>query len=466
MKNILITTAISYPNGPPHIGHLYEAILADFVKKALQTNGNNVKLLTGTDEHGKKIEMTAAAQSLTPIKLCDSNSKQFKELFVKVKIDYDYFIRTTEKDHISLVQESISKSRNSGDIYLSTYSGYYNVREESFISNLDAAATNYIDTLSGKPYEMVTEESYFFKLAKYKDYIKQLLETDLIYPPDNFNFERLDTLTDLSISRTSFNWGIPFPCGAKHIVYVWFDALLNYITGAKKLFNENTIDETIHIIGKDIIWFHAVIYPAILKSCGYNQFSKLLIHGFILDKNGIKMSKSLNNVINVDYLMNKYPIEAIRYYLIMDTTWNQDIKFNEERLIELYNNQLIKDFGNIFQRLLALVKPIQNEINAQLGSPEPLTSDPYDMTAYREKIYFLYQTINKELTDKKPWSKTLEQTKKIQILAELIRKLDNLFTLLYPIIPQKIDELKCALGFDKEFKLNITVEKIKAFVAI
>ena len=483
-SNTLVTTAISYTNGGPHIGHMYESVLSDFLVKSFKLF-SNVKLLTGTDEHGKKIELTAQSQNMTPLELCNINSIKFKSLNDKLGVNYDHFIRTTDENHKELVTESILLSESNGDIYLDNYTGYYNVREECFVSELEASQSNYLDTVTGKPLEKITEESYFFKLEKYKEYIKNINQSGLVFPPTSFATDsRLDTLKDLSISRTSFNWGIEFPklvSEEKHIVYVWFDALLNYVTGSKLLFDQDKPDTTIHLIGKDIIWFHSVIYPAILKSCGYDEFQakNILVHGFILDKNGIKMSKSLGNVIDVDYLLDKYPVEAIRYYLIMETTWGEDIKFNEDRLKELYNNQLIKDFGNLYQRLYTLTKPLQKEINKYfidndnlirksidqfINELEPITKC-YSIYKYKSLIQTLCTFTNKELTGKQPWLSTVDLENKVKIIGSLLVEMNKIMILLNPIIPNKIEQLRKWLGWEDiyDYQLNIIVDKVKAF---
>ena len=510
-SNTLITTAISYTNGGPHIGHLYESVLSDFLLKSFKLF-SNVKLLTGTDEHGKKIETTAQSQNMTPLELCNVNSIKFKLLNDRLGVNYDYFIRTTDENHKKLVTKSILVSESNGNIYLDNYTGYYNVREECFVSELEAAQSNYLDSVTGKPLEKITEESYFFKLEKYKEYIKNINQSGLVFPSTSFATDsRLDTLKDLSISRTSFNWGIEFPklvSEEKHIVYVWFDALLNYVTGSKLLFDirpalpcgapfnkvkslvlseprssraRDSPDTTIHLIGKDIIWFHSVIYPAILKSCGYeeHQAKNILVHGFILDKNGIKMSKSLGNVIDVDYLLDKYPVEAIRYYLIMETSWGEDIKFNEDRLKELYNNQLIKDFGNLYQRLYTLTKPIQKKINQYftdndilikkiidqfMNELEPITKS-YAIYKYKSLIQTLCSFTNKELTDKQPWLSTVNLENKVKIIGSLLVEMNKIMILLNPIIPNKIDQLRKWLGWEDiyNYQLNITIDKVRAF---
>lgn len=488
MSNILITTAISYTNGGPHVGHLYESVLADFVTKSFGLF-NNVKLLTGTDEHGKKIQTTAQSVGLKPIELCDTNSAKFVNLNAQLQVDYGHFIRTTDPAHKTLVANGIIQSHKAGDIYLDNYSGYYNVREECFVTEMEAKETNYLDPVTAKPYEKVTEESYFFNLKKYRDQIVKLLDTGLVFPPNKFTLgDRLETLKDLSISRTSFDWGIPFPqfeSKEPHVVYVWFDALLNYITGAKIL--GNNFDKTIHIIGKDILWFHAVIYPAILQSCGYAsqyQAKNILTHGFIVDKSGLKMSKSVGNIIEPAELLDKYPVEAIRYYLIMETIWGEDIKFNTDRLTDLYNNQLIKDFGNLFQRLFTLAKPIEMElnnwfsINAELigqSHNQFLTDmncyiENYDLVHYKGLISSKCAHANKELTDKKPWEKSVQMETRIELIAQLLVELKQILLLHYPIIPGKITQLAGYLGWTintkSNFNLRISEEKIKAFIAI
>ena len=322
----LITTAISYTNGDPHIGHLYEIILADFLKKIFALKNPNVQLLTGTDEHGKKIEETSKLKHLETKKFCDINSKKFRDLYDRINIDYDYFIRTTDENHKQLVKESLIKSMNNNDIYLDKYEGWYNIREENFLSELEAKESNYIDPISNKPYEKIKEESYYFKLSKYKDFIKDNL--NIVIPKAEDLDNRFENLKDLSISRTSFNWGIEFPFDSKHITYVWFDALLNYVTGSQILGKSN---EIYHLIGKDILWFHSVIYPAILKSCSYEEYfpKKILVHGFVLDKNRQKMSKSLGNVIDVNYLLDKFNEESIRFYFLRNTKLGEDFVFNE-----------------------------------------------------------------------------------------------------------------------------------------
>lgn len=467
--NTLITTAISYANSSPHIGHLYESILGDFVKKIFILKGSNVKLLTGTDEHGKKICDTAKKNNMTPIELCDKYSAEFKKLNDDLKTSYDYFIRTTELDHKQLVIDIIKKCPG---IYLGTYSGWYSVREENYLTEEESKLTNYKDPQTQIPYEKIEEKVYFFALSQYKNFIQEYFQELNIPECIKKNLgSRVNDLKDLSISRTTFDWGIPMPLNLdpnplnNHVIYVWFDALLNYVTGKNKLFgNEPT--EIIHIIGKDIIWFHSVIYPSILKSVEKTDLisNSIIVHGFIMDKNGNKMSKSIGNTIGVDYLITKYPIESIRYYLLSNTKINEDILFSEDSLKSTYNNELIKNFGNLVQRIYSLVSPIQSFIPNYLLSNTQLIEDfrsqvknhldkftcQFNFSEYIEEVMKFNKDLNKFITDKKPWEKTLDTSNElVDIMGNLILSLDWLMILFYPIIPDKIDYLRDIFGFMK-----------------
>lgn len=485
----LITTAISYTNGSPHIGHLYESILADFIKNLNIISGTNTMLLTGTDEHGKKIEETAMKNNITPKELCDKFSNEFKHLNNRLHTNYDHFIRTTDTYHKELVQKCLIKVRDSDDIYIDTYKGYYNVREEAFVSELECKQTDYKDPVTGKMYELVEESTYYFRLTKYKDmlieYLKNLNVMEYV-KEELLRKVQSEDFRDLSISRTSFKWGIEFPFDTKHIVYVWFDALLNYMSGRYKLFNEENVSTT-HIIGKDIVWFHAVIYPAILFALGWDQYvtPNIFIHGFIMDKNGVKMSKSLGNVVDCNYILDKYNLESIRYYLITNTSIGDDINFSEDQMIAQYNNELIKSFGNLFQRLYKLLIPNQNMINLRLKDKNIESN----YKAYREIIYEVIKDnnikkyirtindrlnyLNKWIQDSMPWKK--EEEERIMLLTDMLIELDIILILMFPIIPDKINELRGYLGlnnidknvlYNYDLQINIINNNIKVFKII
>ena len=465
--SIYITTAISYTNGSPHIGHVYETILADFIKKQFQLINDDVKLLTGTDEHGKKIEDSAKNENMEPKKYCDKYADIFLQMNKKLKIDFDYFIRTTDKNHIELVNDCIIKSIEKEDIYLDKYEGYYSLREESFISNTVAELNEFKDPINGVKYEYIKEESYFFKLSKHIEIINKTIKK--IYPKNykkgiKDRLKNLDTLNDLSITRTGFQWGIEFPENDKHIVYVWFDALLNYITGLKELYKKEKPDKIIHIIGKDITWFHSVIYPAILKSCFDDYYpTQILVHGFICDKDGKKMSKSIGNVISPQDL-NNYPIEAIRFYMLSFGI-GSDISFSISEMIERYNNILVHNFGNLVQRLGNLCYECNDEINeADIEIEEYDFSaiidciNKYDLVGYNSIIFKLTTEANMKLTNEKPW----KNIKKIEILKKLLFKLNIITKLLYPYIPEKIKQIRNIFGFNENMKLiDTNIDNLK-----
>lgn len=487
--NTLVTTAISYTNGSPHIGHLYESIFADFVKKIFILNGSNVKLLTGTDEHGKKIEDTARQNNMTPKELCDKYAAEFKNVNNKLKTDYNYFIRTSDENHVALVKDIIIKCKD--DIYFDKYTGWYSIREETYLTEDECKASNFKDPVTNIPYEKIEEPCYYFALGKFSDFIqKYFLTLNINTGVKNSLLDRVKELKDLSITRTTFDWGIPMPLDEtnKHIVYVWFDALLNYVTGKKILFGEEDVN-IYHIIGKDIVWFHTVIYPSILKSAGMEKLitNNILVHGFILDKSGNKMSKSLGNTVNVDYLIEKYNLEAIRYYLLTKTKLNEDIHFSEDGIKESYNNNLINNFGNLIQRIYKLVIPVQKEINLQIICEESQVNESLKFVAntldtvikifnigeYVEVIGVKIRCLNTLITDEQPWNKLLEE--KVNILTQLIIGIDAVMILLYAIIPEKINELRNLFGLTPisntiflNYKLNIKVEdkQIKAFTII
>ncbi len=488
MKNILLTTAISYTNGNPHIGHLYESVLTDFITRVHKIVGNKTRFLTGTDEHGKKIQETAQSLNITPIELCDIFSVRFQNMNWKMQVQYNWFIRTTQPQHIQLVTDSVIKSLENSDIIKSTYTGYYNVREECYVTETMAKITNYQDPVTNKPYEIVNEPTYIFTTSKYIDSINQTVKK--IFPIQYENdirakLDNLESLEDLSITRTTFDWGIKFPSDPDHVVYVWFDALLNYVTGKKILF-ENDPVIPIHVIGKDILWFHSVIYPAILSSCGYSDLlpNKIIVHGFILDSQGQKMSKTVGNVINVQEMIDKYPVDAIRYYLLTETSIGSDIKFSFDSLVSKYNNVLIKDFGNLVQRMFNLIKPIESEINSILKTEyyleliQQLTNNYFekvnmftenlDILEYVDSINGLVSKSNKDLTDIQPWK--LELDDKVKVLANILINLKIIFIMMYPIIPDKIVELcswiswESKINFDSDLEFRIK-EKDKKFIA-
>jgi len=326
-----ITTAINYTNGPAHIGHAYEAATSDVLARYHRLLGDqSVYFLTGTDEHGQKIANTAADMGKQPIEICDKYVSGFKVLNQRMLISNDDFIRTTTDRHKRTARELWKKCSAAGDIYLDKYSGWYNVKEETFVTDSEAALLDYKCPNSGQPLKRVEEASYFFRMSKYKDRLVQHIQdnAEFIQPEAHRNqiLARLkaDDLRDLSISRTTFTWGISVPDGfdEKHVMYVWLDALSNYLTGVNGLGvnDDGSIQglecfwpANVHIIGKDILWFHAVIWPCLLMSAGIPLPKTIFAHGFVNDKEGKKMSKSLGNVVDPHDMLDKFEVDTFRW---------------------------------------------------------------------------------------------------------------------------------------------------------
>ena len=321
-EKFYLTTAINYTNGPPHVGHAYEAITSDVISRYHRVYGRQVFFLTGTDEHGQKIADTAEKAGVKPIDICDKYAGQFQDLNAKLSISNDGYIRTTQPHHHKLVQLLWQRVEKKGDIYLDRFSGYYNVREETFITDHDAEQSDFKDPVSGVPLEKREEESYFFKMSKYHDRLVEHIKThpEFIQPELRRNeiLARLrEPLRDLSVSRNTFSWGIPVPNGNGHVMYVWFDALSNYLSGVgwPDGQHKSMWPADVHIIGKDILWFHTVIWPTMLMSAGVDLPKTVFGHGFVSDKDGVKMSKSLGNVIDPYDMLQKYGSDTLRFFI-------------------------------------------------------------------------------------------------------------------------------------------------------
>jgi|MDSY01.1.fsa_nt_gb hypothetical protein len=349
-----ITTAISYTNGPPHMGHAYEAVTADTLARWHRMWGRDVFFLTGTDEHGQKIQATAEAKGLRPIDICDKYAEGFKILNRRMLVSNNRFIRTTDPDHIQTCQELWRRCAAKGDIYLTSYEGYYSVREERFITETEAAAMEYMD--NGVPLAKTSEPCYNFRLSKYRQTLIDMITADpaMVQPKERraVILKQLEDedMPDLCVSRTAFDWGIPMPEGfeAGHVMYVWFDALTNYISGVNGL--DQSPDNPLrhfwpadcHIIGKDIIRFHSIYWPAMLLSAGLPVPKTAFSHGFINDAEGRKMSKSEGNVIDPHVMLDKYPVDAFRFYLCSEAIYGGDLKFSEESMMRMYKGLLVR----------------------------------------------------------------------------------------------------------------------------
>src|SRR5436190_20142106 len=376
-----ITTAIAYPNGPPHIGHAYEAIATDAIARFMRLDGYEVLFLTGTDEHGIKMLQTAAKEKLTPQQLVERNVPLFKAMVERFNCSNDAFIRTTEGRHHRASVGIWQRMEAAGDIYLDKYSGWYSVRDEAYYDEDETRLDGRGERVGpqGTPVEWVEEQSYFFMLSAYQQKLLDLYDRhpDFVRPRERFNeiiaFVK-GGLQDLSISRTTFDWGVKVPGNSKHVMYVWVDALTNYITAV----GYPDVDSAkfrrywpadLHVIGKDIVRFHAVYWPAFLMSAGVEVPRRIFSHGFLFNR-GEKMSKSVGNVIDPFALADAYGVDQLRYFFLREVPFGQDGNYSHEAIVNRVNADLANDLGNLAQRSLSM---IARQLGGVLPTPAAFT---------------------------------------------------------------------------------------------
>lgn len=386
-KTYYITTAIHYPNGVPHIGHAYEMAGTDAMARFKRLDGYDVRFLTGTDEHGIKMAQTAEAQGITPKELADKNSAQFQRLAEALNLSNDVFIRTTEERHHKASQAIWNKMLENGDIYEGKYAGWYSVRDEAYYDESELVEGEGGEKLSpqGTAVEWVEEASFFFRLSAFGDRLLKLYEDnpDFIGPASRKNeitsFVK-SGLNDLSISRTTFDWGIPVPNIDGHVMYVWVDALTNYLTGVgypdiKSADFRKYWPADVHVIGKDIIRFHAVYWPAFLMSAGIELPKRVFAHGF-LTNDGQKMSKSLGNVVDPFEIIDDFGVDPVRFFFLREVNFGNDGDYGREKFILRCNADLANDFGNLAQRSLSM---IAKNCEGKVPVPDDLTDDDKEL---------------------------------------------------------------------------------------
>ena len=366
MNPYYVTTAITYPNGDPHVGHAYEYIATDAIARFKRLDGFDVRFLTGTDEHGLKMVETAAAEGIPTAELARRNSDVFQRLQQKLNISFDRFIRTTDADHHEASKDIWRRMEAAGDIYLDTYSGWYSVRDERFFVESETAVVdgNRIAVETGTPVTWTEEQTYFFRLSSYAEKLlaHYAANPDFIAPEVRRN-EVVSFvsggLRDLSISRTSFDWGVKVPDHPDHVMYVWVDALTNYLTGVGYPDTESELFQRywpadLHMIGKDIIRFHTVYWPAFLMSAGIDLPRRVFAHGFLLNR-GEKMSKSVGNIVDPNTLIDTFGLDQVRYFLLREVPFGQDGSYSEDAIITRTNTDLANELGNLAQRSLSMV---------------------------------------------------------------------------------------------------------------
>ena len=360
-----ITTAIPYANGAPHIGHAYERIATDAIARFKRLDGYDVLFVTGMDEHGQKMQQTAAREGITPQQLADRTAAQFQQMGEDLNARADDILRTTEQRHKTSVQEIWRRMAANGDIYLSKYSGWYSVRDEAYYGEdeIEQREGKRYAVKTGTPVEWVEEESYFFKLSAYADKLLELYEKrpDFV-TPENYRNEIVAFvkrgLNDLSVSRTTFDWGVPVPDDPKHVMYVWVDALTNYLSATG--FPDTNAPRagfwpaSAHVIGKDITRFHAIYWPAFLLSAGLPVPDQVVVHGFLFSR-GEKMSKSVGNVVAPADLVRTYGVDQTRYFFLREVPFGQDGNYSHEAIVNRVNADLANDLGNLAQRSLSMI---------------------------------------------------------------------------------------------------------------
>jgi len=469
-EKFYITTAIDYVNAEPHIGHAYQKIVADALARWHKLLGKDVYFLTGTDEHGLKVQRAAKKAGKKPKEFVDEISTKFKEAWKVLNIDYDRFIRTTDKDHYEIVKEIITRVDKEGDIYKGNYEGLYCVGCEAYYTEKDAP--DFQCPIHKKPLENLKEESYFFKLSEYTKFLLDLYEEkpEFVLPEKSRNEVRnrvKEGLKDLSISRTSFGWGVPFPLDKKHVTYVWFDALLNYYTATQSKKELNKFwPADVHLLGVDNTWFHCVYWPAMLKAAGLPLPKTVFNHGF-LTFNGQKISKSLGNSISPKALVEKYGSDTVRYFSLRQFPFasGEGGDFEEKALIDRHNNELANKLGNLVSRVSTLaekyglektkssleITPTQNKVTTLLEN--------YELDKALNEIFAFIDRANEYIQDKKPW-----ETKNKKVLYELANAIKDSTILLSPFIPETCKKIAKTFNFKiglKELDKPLETSKIK-----
>ena len=488
-----ITTAIAYPNGVPHIGHAYEAIATDALARFARLDGKDVFFLTGTDEHGLKMVQTAELEKLPTLEVATRNAQRFKEMDQRLNVSFDRFIRTTEEQHHRSSHAIWQRMADNGDIYPDSYAGWYSVRDEAYYAEDETVVGD--DGVrrgsQGSPVEWVEEKSYFFKLSAYQDRLLALYESqpDFIGPDSRKNevisFVK-GGLRDLSISRTTFDWGVKVPGDPDHVMYVWVDALTNYITGVgfpdETSTNWRYWPADVHIIGKDIIRFHAVYWPAFLMSAGIPVQKRVYAHGFLFNR-GEKMSKSVGNVVDPFNLADQYGVDQMRYFFLREVPFGQDGNYNHEAIVARINADLANDLGNLAQRSLSMIAKqlggVLPEPGAFSDNDKAILTQADDMIAiariamntqqihhWLNAVWAVVAEANRYFAGEAPWAlaKTDPQRQRtvLYVTAEVIRQVA---ILTQPVMPESSAKMLDSLGIppdQRSFAVLGGVTRIKA----
>jgi methionyl-tRNA synthetase len=468
-----VTTPIYYVNAEPHLGHAYTTIAADVLARHRRQRGEEVFFLTGTDEHGEPVSLAAEAQGTTPRELADRNSQRFRDLAGRVNASHDFFIRTSDPEHVAAVQEVLQRVYDAGHVYPGTYEGWYcprcaDFKTEGELLEGDRCPIHKIVLTREK------EDNYFFRLSAFQEPLERLFaeRPSFVMPESRFNEARSfirGGLNDISLSRANLTWGVPVPWDRDQVFYVWFDALLNYWTALTYARPGENLTETfwpasVHVMAKDILKFHAVFWPALLLAAGLEVPERCFVHGYLL-MDEEKMSKSLGNVIDPFQVMDLYGVDALRFYLLREVSLGQDGSVSPEGFEARYTTELANEFGNLVNRTLAMIRRYRDGVIPKATAPVALAADldelplrvrerfdALDVSGALEEIWGAVRTLNRYLQDEQPWqlAKTPAEAPRLdQVLHAAAEGLRVVALVLHPYLPTATDHLLTALGEDE-----------------
>jgi len=476
-----ITTPIYYVNAAPHLGHAYSTIACDVMARHMRQRGEDVFFLTGTDEHGEPVALAAEREGLTPQELVDRNAPRFEDLMPRLNVSNDFFIRTTDPEHQAKVQEVLARIRDNGHVYEGVYEGWYCPRCADFKTDAEAGDDN-LCPIHRTPLIREKEDNYFFRLSAFQDELLRLFDEqpDFVMPRHRYNEARsfiASGLQDISLSRSTFTWGVPVPWDPKHVFYVWFDALLNYYTALSYARPGEDLTDRFwpaqyHVIGKDILKFHTVFWPAMLLAAGLPLPQHVFVHGFLLmaapKADGddapelMKMSKSMGNVLDPFAIIDEFGADALRYYCMRDVSFGQDGEVSTARFAVLYSSELANDFGNLASRTVAMVHRYRGGV-VPAAEPDPALAaeidsvvseisgllDRADLTAALEAAWLRVRRLNRYVEEQAPWVLAKDEARAGEldrVLASLAEGLRVVAVVLHPWIPASVEKLLATLG--------------------